>query len=60
MGPNKGHLAQYQQEHVVLVKVNKFFTLHMGLVVGRYGRLTESKLDEVLERLRTLFRRRPE
>jgi mRNA interferase MazF len=42
-----------------VVRVGKLFTIHRGLLRGQYGRLRAAKLDEVLGRLRTLFRSLP-
>ena len=38
-----------------MIRVGKLFTIHQGLVRGRYGRVRAAKLDEVLNRLRMLF-----
>jgi mRNA interferase MazF len=38
-----------------VILVGKLFTIHRELIVGRYGRLRNQKLAEVLGRLRELF-----
>jgi mRNA interferase MazF len=38
-----------------VILVAKLFTIHRGLVVARFGRLTPTKLAVVLARLRHLF-----
>lgn len=38
-----------------MVKVGKLFTMHRGLVAGRFGVVKERKLEEVLGRLRGMF-----
>lgn len=38
-----------------MVKVGKLFTMHHGLIVGRFGRVSEQKLGEVLRLLQQLF-----
>jgi mRNA interferase MazF len=38
-----------------VIQVGKLFTMHRGLIRGRYGTLQRGKLAEVLERLRALF-----
>lgn len=39
-----------------VVKVGKLFTMHQALIVGRFGRISEQKLTEVLRALQRLFR----
>ncbi len=38
-----------------IVRVGKLFTIHQGLVRGRYGRVRAAKLMEIPARLRALF-----
>lgn len=38
-----------------VVKVGKLFTMHRRLITARFGTTEEHKLEEVLEKLRTLF-----
>lgn len=38
-----------------VVKVGKLFTMHRALVSGGFGMVKERKLEEVLDKLRTLF-----
>ncbi len=38
-----------------VVKVGKLFTMHRNLIAGSYGSVKESKLREVLGRIRDLF-----
>lgn len=38
-----------------VVKAGKLFTMHQGLISGRFGTVKEQKLHEVLKKLRTLF-----
>jgi mRNA interferase MazF len=40
-----------------IIQVAKLFTCHRSLVRGRFGTLEAAKLNEVLERLRSLFAR---
>jgi mRNA-degrading endonuclease toxin of MazEF toxin-antitoxin module len=39
-----------------VVQVGKLFTIHRSLIRSRYGSVHRRKLDEVLARLRDLFR----
>ncbi|MBI2910691.1 MAG: type II toxin-antitoxin system PemK/MazF family toxin [Chloroflexi bacterium] len=39
------------------VKVGKLFTMHQALIAGRFGRVREEKLTEVLRALQRLFER---
>jgi mRNA interferase MazF len=38
-----------------VVKVGKLFTMHRALISGGFGSVKERKLEEVLDKLRTLF-----
>ncbi len=38
-----------------VVKVGKLFTMHRALISDRFGTVKERKLEEVLDKLRTLF-----
>jgi mRNA interferase MazF len=38
-----------------LVEVGKLFTMHRALISGDFGTVKERKLEEVLDKLRTLF-----
>ncbi len=38
-----------------VIRADKLFTMHRGLIVSRFGQVTAPKLAEVLARLRQLF-----
>jgi mRNA-degrading endonuclease toxin of MazEF toxin-antitoxin module len=52
-----GDMAEEELPRTSIIKVSKLFTMHKKLVAARYGTVKEQKLQNVLERLRSLFAR---
>jgi mRNA interferase MazF len=52
-----GDMADEKLPRASIIKVSKLFTMHKKLVAARYGTVKEQKLQNVLERLRSLFAR---
>jgi mRNA interferase MazF len=53
---NASDLVEGDLPRSSVIKVGKLFTMHRRLIIGRFGRVTNSKLSEVLAELRRLFR----
>jgi len=50
-----GDMAEKKLPKKSVVKVGKLFTMHRDLIDSRFGTIKEQKLQEILDRLQTLF-----
>jgi mRNA interferase MazF len=50
-----GNMVEEKLPKRSVIKVGKLFTMHRDLVFGRFGTTKEQKLQEVLDKLQTLF-----